>query len=417
MGTRKKIGLRRAAYGRFRDSVSLESIGWSVFAFSLWAISSAGVLEKFLGHFGAIAAVIAAFLMIPFVREASRYSSLDPTGQIQRRVLLILALLLIGAFIVLFPIAKSGLVGPGSDRDDALNVTLRALLHGHYPYYTLTYLGNPPTPMPGAIFLAAPFVALGTSALQNLFWVPMFIKYAPRIFGSESSAVLYVLIFIFLSPASLLDFVTGGDFLVNCLYIVVAIEFVIRVDSAQRSPATRFMVYVFLSICLSSRPIFIIVVPILSAYLFQRAGSRRAIEFFAATVLTCIVINGPFYLYDPARFPALNLSRKLADFPPNAHAEWLIPALSFVLASSSFFLVMNHARIYGISAASFAVMFLPLDAFRLLGGAAGSMLGGYALPVTIFGGIWLVQMWGADPEFRMRRRRRSSPRAGPHYLF
>jgi hypothetical protein len=412
------MGLRTAAYDRFRDSTSLEWIGWNVFAFSLWAVSSVGMLEKFLGHVGAIAAVIAAFLMIPCVREASRYFSFDRTGQIQRRVLSILALLLIGAFIVLFPIAKSGLVGPGSDRDDALNVTLRALLHGDYPYYTSTYLGNPPTPMPGALFLAAPFFALGTSALQNLFWVPVFIKYAPRIFGGGNSAVLYVLIFIFLCPASLQDFVTGGDFLVNCLYIVVAVEFVIRVDSAQRSPATRFIVYLFLSICLSSRPIFIIVVPILGAYLFQRAGSRRALEFFAATVLTCIVINGPFYLYDPAHFPAFNLSRKLADLPPNAHAEWLIPALSFVIASSSFFLAMDHPRVYSVSTASFAVMFLPLDAFHLLRGAAGSTLRdlSYALPVTIFGGVWLLQMWGADPGSPVRPRRRFSPRASRHHL-
>src|SRR5436190_16044373 len=114
MRSRAKMGLQRAAYDRLRDLASLEWIGWSVFAFSLWAISSVGLLEKFLSHFGAIAAVIASFLMIPFVRETSRYFSLDPTGQIQRRVLSILAFLLIGAFIVLFPIAKSGLVGPGS---------------------------------------------------------------------------------------------------------------------------------------------------------------------------------------------------------------------------------------------------------------------------------------------------------------
>jgi len=221
---------------------------------------------------------------------------------------------------VLFPIAKSGLVGPGSDRDDALNVTLRALLHGNYPYYTLTYLGNPPTPMPGAILLAAPFFALGTSALQNLFWVTVFIKYAPRIFGSASSAVVYVLIFIFLSPASLQDFVTGGDLLVNCLYIVLAVEFVIRVQSAQRS-ATRFIVYLFLSICLSSRPIFIIVVPILSAYLFQRAGSRWAIEFFCSNRAQVHNHQRAFLPVRPSSFSRVQSVPKLADFPPNAHAE------------------------------------------------------------------------------------------------
>jgi hypothetical protein len=394
------MGLSRIEYHRFRDSAFFWLIGWSSFAFSFWAIPSIGSLEKFLGNIGAIAAITAAFLGIPLVYKASRYLFLDPAAQ--HRLLSILVLVLVVEFIVLFPIAKSGLLGPGSDEDDALNITFRALLHGHYPYYTMTYLGNPPTPMPGAIFLAAPFVILGTSALENLFWVPAFIKFAPRLFGSESSAVLYTLIFIFLCPASLHNFVIGGDYLVNCLYVIIAIELVIHMDSAQQSAVKRLGVYFLFSICLSSRPIFIMVVPILSAYLWQQIGSRRAVEFFVATVLFCAIINGPFYLYDPARFPAFNLSRKLADFPPNVHAKWLIPILSFGIASSSFFLVMDRRRIYGTLTASFAAMFLPLYAFQLLSGM--SMMGylGYALPMTMFGGIWLFQVSGTAPQLLVR---------------
>jgi len=105
---------------------------------------------------------------------ALRRLDAEPAEPTSARLVLLMTLLLIAAFIVLYPVARSGLFGPGSDRDDALNVALQALLSGHYPYYAQTYLGNPPTPMPGALLLALPFFALGTSAWQNLFWLPVF---------------------------------------------------------------------------------------------------------------------------------------------------------------------------------------------------------------------------------------------------
>lgn len=62
-------------------------------------------------------------------------------------------------------------IGRGSDRDDALDVAVRRLAHLHNPYAARTNLGNPVSPLPGSLALAAPFVAAGRSAYQNLFWV------------------------------------------------------------------------------------------------------------------------------------------------------------------------------------------------------------------------------------------------------
>lgn len=78
---------------------------------------------------------------------------------------------LVAGFAVLFPLANSGRFGPGSDTYEAYDAAVGALVAGHDPYYPLTYLGNRIHHMPGAVFMAAPFTLLGTSAYQVLFWL------------------------------------------------------------------------------------------------------------------------------------------------------------------------------------------------------------------------------------------------------
>jgi hypothetical protein len=74
----------------------------------------------------------------------------------------------------LYPHVNTHIPGHGSDSDDALVVGVRLLLHGHYPYYGRTYLGNEISDFPGQLLMAVPFVLLGSVALQNVFWLGAF---------------------------------------------------------------------------------------------------------------------------------------------------------------------------------------------------------------------------------------------------
>jgi hypothetical protein len=82
--------------------------------------------------------------------------------------LLLLFLALTTAFAILYPISLRHPLNIGSDREDALRIELDAVRDHQYPYDAHTFLGNPPTPLPGAMLLAAPFFALGHIAWQKL---------------------------------------------------------------------------------------------------------------------------------------------------------------------------------------------------------------------------------------------------------
>lgn len=143
----------------------------------LWALlivaPSAPVMLRILGNPLAGAACVAGLSAI-FVAQrfgsdlpAAMQASRDP------RVVIIAAMLvgMVVAFAVLFPQLNSQMPGQGSDRDDALNVAIAAMFRGEYPYAQTTYLGNPITPLPGALLLAIPFWSLGNAALQAVAWL------------------------------------------------------------------------------------------------------------------------------------------------------------------------------------------------------------------------------------------------------
>ncbi len=105
---------------------------------------------------------------------------LDRLNQQQRQIsagwLLVLVLILTAAFAVLYPISQKPSLNRGSDREDALRIELNAVYHHQYPYGTHTFLGNPPTPLPGAMLLAHPSSRWGTLLGKTSFGLPSFLS-------------------------------------------------------------------------------------------------------------------------------------------------------------------------------------------------------------------------------------------------
>ncbi len=98
--------------------------------------------------------------------------------------------LLVLSFAVLYPKSQKHLSGKGSDREDALRVELVAVTHHQYPYDARTYLNHPPSPLPGAMWLAFPFFLAGRIALQNLLWTALFFIFLTHFFRRRVTALV-----------------------------------------------------------------------------------------------------------------------------------------------------------------------------------------------------------------------------------
>lgn len=372
----------------------MDRILLAVGAFALWLIPSVGQLNKYLGPWGTGLSAAATLTGILLIVKQSNVIQSETWTVTADRLLPLLVVASVLAFAVLYPISNSGIVGPGSDRDDALDIALRELLHGSYPYYARTYLGNTPRPAPGALLLALPFFLMGTSALQNLFWLPAFLYYSRYLlFCDPLLSLAFYSIFVLGCPGALQDFVTGGDYLVNAIYVAIAVGMVARVHERSCSRLTRWSIYVFLAVAVSSRVIYGVVIPVLAVFVGQRDGLRAAIEFICFTALFIVIVNGPFYAYDPANFVPLALGEKLEAVPNQLHATLLLPIIGIFIASLSIFVKLDEYRLFGAIAIALLPIFVVPILFEMSAGGwtLGSLIfANYFLPVTVCGGISLT---------------------------
>ena len=131
-------------------------------------------------------------------------------------------------FAAVYPRVNVHAPGRGSDDDDAQNVGARALLAGRFPYDERTYLGNVLHQLPGAFVLAAPFVIAGTSALQNLFWLPAFFA-AVRKEADDSAALRLGALVLTMSPTVIHQVVTGTGHAANTIYVALGLWWLSRI--------------------------------------------------------------------------------------------------------------------------------------------------------------------------------------------
>ena len=290
----------------------------SLIAFALCLlIPSTDTIQKYFGS-----KAVAAYIFIGFCLLQISYKLILPRFIciVTERQALLLALLtflgLVLVFSILYPIAQAGIVGGGSDQDDALNIAATELIHGRYPYYPKTYLDNPIAPLPGAIILAVPFVLLGNSAYQNIFWLTVFFLAVKSYLKSGSSSLALMWTILILSPSVLQNVVTGVDHPANTIYILVFMWWmVISISKSDVATWKKLVPSVLLGIGLSSRSNFILILPLLFSTLVQTAGWKPAIKYIAVTGIVFGAITVPFWLYDPRGFvPLFVQSTKLTQF-------------------------------------------------------------------------------------------------------
>jgi hypothetical protein len=291
---------------RLRERLTRDALGLG----GSLIIPATAVTQRYLGLKGTVIYVLTAALILAALLRAKAvaHKALRSCGP--RRISLLLAstfILVAAVFAVLYPIADAGVVGGGSDADDALNVAVHELLRGRYPYSAKTYLGNPLSPMPGAVLLAAPFVLLGTSAYQNLFWLLVFYVILAEVLYDRRRALLLLWAMLLLSPGLLHNITVGSDYVANTIYVLSAILWLASPEIPYQKVAA-----VFLGIGLSSRANFLLLLPAVGVYLSRVYGPRTARDRLLLSAGAFALVTLPFVIYDPGAFSPFHTYHEVA---------------------------------------------------------------------------------------------------------
>jgi len=186
------------------------------------------------------------------------------------------------------PLAKSGRFGPGSDADEALELAVRAVLHGTSPYGPHTHLGNPITPLPGWIALAIPFVLLGKAAYLNIFWFGLglaVLRWCRR--SSSPSTGPFAWLLLISCPAILYEAATGVDYIANALAVMLtSLGLMI---ACTEGFVLALVVAFAMGVVLTSRGNFLFLVPLILSRIRQKTGAGRTV--FVATFLSLFPIS------------------------------------------------------------------------------------------------------------------------------
>lgn len=339
---------------------------WAKLGFALLiASTSLDVFYKYLGVLGILAYLVFCILL---VFSAGRFDLPARLDQLSKRSSWIGAVTLfvfvIALVLLAYPVVNGGSYGAGgSDADDALIIGARELINGRYPFYPLTYLGNPIAPMPGSIFLAIPFVFLNVLPLQNIFWLAVLFVLALRELKSTAYAASLTFYLVFFSPAVLLNLVTSIDRLSNTIYILAAMWMLIRWLPRSETPWGKAVLpSLLLGVGLSSRSNFFLLIPVFFSFLVQIAGWKRSLKYLSISAAAFLLVTVPFWIYDPAGFtPFHEQSKKISQFEP------LIPFAPVVVTGISILVAIIFAfRKMGPDGKAFLISCSLIQMFSIL---------------------------------------------------
>lgn len=311
---------------------------------------SGWLFQKYAGLWGLPLFGVAAILAIGLLKAS--FASRGMAALTQRQIGWLVSATLLGLavlFYVLYPLANSGSLGAGSDRDEALNMATRRLMNGLYPYDARTSLGNPVSPLPGSLLLAVPFVWLGNSAYQNLFWLWVFFLCLAKVLKDQRSALVLLLATLTCSPATLHEFVTGGDLLANSIYVWVFAYGLLRVIPEPRiGVGSKILSAVLFGVGLSSRVHFLLVVPLVFAGLAQRSSLASAVKYGALALGVWMLTVVPFYGYDPGGFTPLHTLNKLHSLDTLVPHATLLTAALAASAATTLAVKGSHGSLSGV---------------------------------------------------------------------
>lgn len=219
-------------------------------------------------------------------------------------------------FYFLYPLADSGALGFMSDRDEALDIGVKQLWQGHYPYYCRVAEGvhagcpsegNLIGPMPGALILASPVVFIFSQSAA-LSWLTLGLTYLVLWYywGNSARATSYLLRLILAAPIVSAEILTGGDLLANSLFVSIPLLLLV----GHRKGRFFWVWPVLLGIALSWRGVFWLLVFPVGIYILRRQEWRPFLGLGLVVLLAFLSVTLPFVLWDFANFAPWHIQQR-----------------------------------------------------------------------------------------------------------
>ena len=280
-------------------------------AFSAAMVQHSTSLPVALGY--VVAAPLVLVVVLGVLQASGVSRRVERSGWLGPAMLVAFFVVAAAAFAVIYPIADARkVIGGGTDTDDALDLAVRALLHGSYPYAEPTYLNNPISQLLGWIVLAAPFVLVfGRAAYLNVFWLGLWLAMLAIEAGSAwVAAVLATLTFV-VFPGIPLTFLNGSDSFASLVAVAVLVV------GSRRAPKGRWplgLLAVTTGVVLSSRFNVVLLLSLLAASVGRRFGLARACAYAAVAGLVWLLVSFGPWLIDPSGFTPLHTYGMLGRF-------------------------------------------------------------------------------------------------------
>ena len=277
----------------------------------LIAFPSLGFVLKHAGYGGLVGYV--ALVLIVLAASLLLFRRYAFWIEKQFRPLALLTILgMVVVFPLLHPFEDDRGSGKSSDRNEGLEMAVTRMFHGKTPYYPINDTAGPLSLMPGSILLAAPFVPLGNSGYQNIFWLSIFIFGSVLFFKNRVLALYLLVVPSLLSFAFTYEFVSGGDLIANAIFVTVGFLLVFKtIDQSPSKDWKWVLACMFLGVCLASRANFLMLLPIFSTTIWNVCGFKKAFLASFVTFSTFLIVVIPFYLIDPEKFTPLRSSNKI----------------------------------------------------------------------------------------------------------
>lgn len=280
------------------------------FLFSLTLIiPSIGCIQHSpLGNNAVVAYCFIALISLFFIYLKFRYIFQSSLNDKQSNVISLVAIIIIFIIAAIgMMLVKKGVIPGGNVRDNTLEIAIAELLNGRYPYYVAVSLAEPITLLPGSLLLGMPFVFIGFTGFQNLFWLAIFFILIAKYFGNKKFFLSFILTIFLFTPVLIHELISGSDLLSNSIWIfLITIGVFYYTDL---SGWQRISLAIFSGIAFSSRFNFLLLTPFLFLTLSQRSNLKEALKYSITTIIVFTTLTAPFYLYDPNGFSPIHVKR------------------------------------------------------------------------------------------------------------